>query len=344
MARPDFNCLTTSIGSLPLTDAQAACDMVWRYFPEIPAWPMLPQRSFREHLSVQFSEGFPGLVIESNENHRIYVDRSKDLEPALERLYQAYLDQDIDRYPTTADYAAGLDCFLKSRVSTAWAVKGHIVGPITWGLTVTDDQKQPLIYDETLSDAAAKMLRLRVAWQERSLARLSPRTIIFLDEPALASLGSAFFNVSSDTVTRFLEEVLGGIRGWKGIHCCGNTDWALLLRTGIDILSFDAYKDGPSLALYPKDVARFLDRGGAIAWGIVPNTTETLASETATTLKDRLLETMAPFTRHNFSLRQLITQSLLTPSCGLGATTLDTTRRALEVLGELSREIRKQYV
>ncbi|GAI54038.1 unnamed protein product, partial [marine sediment metagenome] len=89
----------------------------------------------------------------------------------------------------------------------------------------------------------------------------------------------------------------------------------------------------------------FLDRKGNIAWGIVPNDELLLAKETAASLKDRLEEAMAPFTRKGVPFKQLIEQGLLTPSCGLAPlNTTDAADRALELLAELSAIIRKRYI
>ncbi|GAG48204.1 unnamed protein product, partial [marine sediment metagenome] len=66
---------------MPHTDPKEACSLVARFLPEIPAWPQLPKRSFLENMYAQFSDGFPGVVIEGD---RIYVDCAKDLEKPLE--------------------------------------------------------------------------------------------------------------------------------------------------------------------------------------------------------------------------------------------------------------------
>ena len=130
----------------------------------------------------------------------------------------------------------------------------------------------------------------------------------------------------------------------RGVHCCGNTDWSVLLDTSADIVSFDAYNYAQSLSLYPAEVKKFLDRQGAIAWGIVPNSEEALAKESVASLKDRLEEAMAPFTRNGIRFRQLIEQGLLTPSCGLASlATEEASACALELLAELSAKIRKGY-
>jgi methionine synthase II (cobalamin-independent) len=334
----EFNCRPTIIGSMPHTDPKAACAQVLKYLKELPAWPQLPRRSFKENMNTQFSQGFPGIKLTGD---KLYVDRAQDLDEALEKFYTAYLEEDIDKYPTTAAYAAGLHDFLGHTELAPMAVKGQITGPLTWGLSVTDNEGKAILYDDVLGDAVAKFLRLKAAWQEKQLSRISPHTIIFVDEPYMASFGSVALPISKEKVASLLDEVFRGIKGIKGVHCCGNTDWSALLGTNLDILSFDTYNYAPSLSLYPNEVKRFLDRKGVIAWGVVPNDDPSLAKESAAALKDRLEEAMAPFTGNGLSFKQLVAQSIITPSCTLASLeSPDASAHALELLVELSQMMR----
>lgn len=333
----EFRCLATTIGTMPHTDPKEACSLIATHLPQLPGWPQLPQRSFHENMYAQLSEGFPGAVIEGD---RFYIDRHQDITGQLEQLYSAYLENDVERYPISPEYAAGLHAFLSSEIRTPLGIKGQLSGPFSWGLTVTDQDHRPIFYDEVLGDAMVKFLRLKAAWQERALSQLSTRTIIFVDEPNMVSLGSAFCPVSPEQVRPLLEEVLGGIGGLKGIHCCGNTDWSQLLKIGIDILSFDAYGYAETLSLYPAEVKSFLQEGKAIAWGIVPNQEEYLVKESVVSLRDRLEEAMAPFTRNGIGFSQLLEQALLTPSCGLSYLSPEAAAQALELLAGLSAKLR----
>ena len=337
----DFGCLPTIIGSMPQEDAPSACSQITHYLKDIPAWPQLPERSFLENMYVQYSEGFPGIVVENN---RIYVDKVKSMGQELENLYSAYIENDFSQYGISPEYAAGLHYFMGMDNLTPKAVKGQVTGPVSWGLTVTDENRKSVIYDDVLGDAAARLLRLKAAWMENALRKLSKNTIIFLDEPYMVSFGSAFFSVSREKVIELMEEVLGGISGLKGVHCCGNTDWSVLLDTSIDILNFDTYNYAESLTLYPAEVKKFIDRGGVIAWGIVANDEEPLSGETIASLKDRLEEAMAPFTRNGIRFDQLVKQSLLTPSCSLASMSVDAAGRALELLADLSDNMRSRYL
>ena len=336
-----FGCLPTMIGSLPHTNPNEACSLVANYFKDIPAWPQLPKRSFEENMCAQFSQGFPAVV---TKDERIYIDRSQDWNMPLEDIYTAYLENNVDQYAISPEYAAGLHNFLSLGELTPLAIKGQITGPISWGLTVTDDSGRAILYDDMLADAAAKLLKLKASWQEKTLNKISKNTIIFVDEPAMSSYGSAFFSLSQEKVSSLLEEVLGGIKRLKGVHCCGNTDWSVLLGSSTDIISFDTYNYAESLTLYPAEVKRFLSRNGAIAWGIVPNDEKQLVGETASSLQDRLEEAMVPFTRNGIPFKQLIEQGLLTPSCGLASLTEEAAIRVLELLAELSLNIRKRYL
>ena len=335
-----FGCLPTMIGSMPQTNPDDACSVVLRHLPAVPAWPQLPRRTPKENMYAQFSDGFPGVVLEDS---RIYIDRSRDIDGGLEKLYAAYTDKDISAYGFSRDYAAGFYAMLASRVDKAVAVKGQVTGPISWGLAVADGA-QWAIYDDTLAEAIARHLRLKAAWQYEQLSQISRNVIIFVDEPYLTSLGSAFVSLPPDKVKSLLEETLGGIGGLRGVHCCGNTDWSLLLGLPIDILSFDAYNYAGALSAYAAEVRSFVGKGGAIAWGIVPNDEEHLVKETAATLKDRLEEAIAPFAKEGVAFRKLVEQSLITPSCGLASLSPAAAEQALAYLGELSGTVRKRYL
>ena len=342
MLNTEFGCLATIIGSMPHEDASTACSLILRRLKDIPAWPQLPRRSYTENMYVQYIEGFPGVV---DDNGHVYVDTSQDISKSLETLYTAYLENNFDQYPTSAGHAAGLHRLLNTTGLSLRAVKGQITGPLTWGLTLTDASRRAVIYDEILGDAVPRFLRLKAAWQEKELKRICPDTIMFIDEPYMASFGSASISLSMEKVTGLLEEVLSGLTGLKGIHCCGNTDWPVLLATSVDIISFDTYNYAESLTLYPAEVKKFLDRKGAIAWGIVPSDDASLARESVASLKDRLEEAMTPFTRKGIPFRQLIYQGLLTPSCGLASlATEDAADQALVLLAELSDALRRQYI
>jgi methionine synthase II (cobalamin-independent) len=339
----EFGLLSTMIGSVPHKNAEEACRQVTRYLKDIPCWPQLPGRAFLENMYVQYSEGYPGVVVDT-EKDRIYIDREGDNQRALEQLYNASIENDIDRFPISEEYATGLYAFLGIDNMSPLAVKGQVTGPISWGLTVTDKDKKSIIYDDVYGDAAARLLKLKAGWMEKVLQKVSRNTIIFIDEPYMVSYGSAFVSISREKVIGLLEEVLSGISGIKGAHCCGNTDWSVLLDTSIDILSFDTYNYAESLTLYPAEVKRFLDRGGVISWGVVPNESDTQAKETVASLKDRLEEAMAPFTRNGVRFEQLVRQGLITPSCTLTPLSEEECGRALELLVELSETMRKRYL
>jgi hypothetical protein len=288
---------------------------------------------------VQFSERFPGAVVR---NERIYVDRGRDLDPELEQLYVAYLTSDVEYGAISADYAAGLHCFLDLVLHTPPAVKGQVTGPVSWGLTVADQNRKPVLYDDVLAEALAKHLRLKAAWMEHQLRKLSPQTIIFVDEPYMSSFGSAFVSLSRDQVISLMEEVFAGIEGLKGVHCCGNTDWSLLLSTTVDILNLDAHGYADALALYPDQVSAFLERGGIIAWGIVPASVQVM-EETVDSLVDRFHAALGLLTAKGLHRDDLLSSALILPSCGCGSLPVETTERVFELTDKVSQALKERY-
>ena len=251
-------------GSVPYGSPQEAWNLVLTYFPEIPTWPQLVQRSYLEGPYIQFSERFPGAVLE---NQRVHVARSNRMEVALDRLYLAYLQGDIDHGAISPDHAAGLAMLMEDAVpfmQPMEAIKGQVTGPISWGLDIVDRRRRPILYDEILAEAVVHHIYLKAAWQERELRRINPNTIIFLNEPNLTSFSSAAAAISREQVISLLNQVLAGISGLSGIHCCGETDWSILFSTEADIVNINAYDHAGSLAECGEYVHAFLQRGGII--------------------------------------------------------------------------------
>jgi hypothetical protein len=177
---------------------------------------------------------------------------------------------------------------------------------------------------------------------EQELVEIASQTLIFLDEPYMSSFGSAFFALNREQVISLMEEVFAGIEGLKGVHCCGNTDWSLLLSTSVDILNVDAYNYADALALYPDDVGAFLERGGVIAWGIVPSSDQALG-ETVGSLLDRFHQALGLLTAKGLHQDDLLASALIMPSCGCGSLAVETAERVLALTVGLAEALQQRY-
>jgi methionine synthase II (cobalamin-independent) len=341
-----FNCIATGIGSLPITDPDKAATLSVTYLPEAPLWPQLPQRNFREHMDSQYSESLPGLLLDEAKK-RFFFDTSKDLTPELERFFGRYIEKDYGFFKISEEYAAGFYAFLrelkKGLPAGARFIKGHITGPLTAGISFKDETGKDIIHNEMIFDAVVKGLAMKAAWQIQGLKRFGKPVIIFIDEPAMESLGSAFSAVSADVVAEKLNEIIAVIHelgGIAGIHCCGNADWPMLFNTDVDIVNFDAFGYMDRVLLYPDDIKTFYGRGGALAWGIVPTGAFT-GNETSEMLLSKLDAGMKRLELHGIKREVVLRQCVITPSCGMGSLTPDKAEAILRLLREVSDRMQK---
>jgi len=344
---PDFRFSTTHVGSLPHTSAAGICARLADTL-DIPAWPQLPRRSFKESMYIQYSDQLPGVVTDEA-NEKITFDTAGDLTPALETFYEHYLADDVEWFALNPDHAAGFTAMLDAlkRTPGDWA-KGQVTGPISFGLTVTDQALRAALYHDMLADAIVKNAAMNARWQARQLRALRPNVIIVVDEPYLASFGSAFISLSREQVIALLDEVFAAIHeegALAGVHCCANTDWSVLLATAVDILNLDSYGFLENLALYPAELRAYLDRDGAIAWGVVPNNEHVLA-ESPDRLAARTRDGFAHIAEKarargiQIAPEAFATRSLITPSCGLGSASVELAERVLDMLARAGEILR----
>ena len=331
------DCKSIGIGSLPYKEIDTALNSIIDSI-DIPFWPQLPKRNPKEGMVLQFSQGVPCLKLEGNS---LLFDPSRKDE-VLEKFYEKVISKDIDYFAISCDYAQGLHGFLnllQKKGITSEYVKGQITGPFTFASSVKDKEGRDLLGDSVMMEAAIHSLAMKALWQIRRFKDCGKKSIIFIDEPYLGCFGSAYSPVNKESVRRYLTELISLVKSEDdvlvGIHCCGNTDWGMLLSLDIDIISFDAYGFLDKFLLYTDDIKRFLQQAKIIAWGIVPTTEFDRAKVNLKDLLGRIenqaIDTLA---EKGLDRAKILYQSLITPSCGLG--TIDISRDtniASDILG-----------
>ncbi|MCM8760854.1 MAG: hypothetical protein NC933_01775, partial [Candidatus Omnitrophica bacterium] len=335
----DFD--ATGIGSVPFTDAEEACSLIFENFKTIPFWPQLPKRSFLESMYAQYSERLPGAVIDEV-GKSIHIETAGVAE-SVEELYGNYLDGNVDFFAISEKFALGFYKFLehlqKARPSLKF-VKGQTTGPISYALSVTDENRKAIIHDKDLFEIVTKMLCMRARWQIRKLKKLFPAVIIFIDEPYLVSIGSSFVNINVEEAFSRLDELIIAIKeegALAGLHCCGNTDWSVLLKRNLDILNFDSYAFMKEFLLYSAEIKTFLQKGSTIAWGIVPSSEE-VDKHSGKTLAEKLRDELQALVDKGIPADSI--SSIVTPSCGVGTLDENRARKVFELTRIVSSAMR----
>jgi len=350
----EFKGACTAIGSLPHQDVERACDIVLESFPEIPAWPQLPRLNLRENMYIQVSEGMPCLVLDEKKG-MVYFQTKGDITGELEKFYKNIIEDRIEYFKITQNYAAGFHSFverLKRKLSKeqgiagVLALKGQLIGPISFGLTVTDENKKSIIYHDELAEVAVKSCGMKARWQIARMKDVFPETIIFIDEPYLSSFGSAFVSLGRDEVVNYLNQVIDSIKledAIAGIHCCGNTDWSILIDTKVDIISFDAYNYLETISLYPEKLNEFFTQGRYLAWGIVPASARAMEEEIEDLVK-RFENGFRVLVNKGIEEEKILKNLLITPSCGTGTLPIGVAERVMKLTRGVSEEIKARYL
>ncbi len=341
----EFRFTATGIGSIPSLDARESCLNILKRTPGIPFWPQLVKKSLLEDFFIQFSEGLTFLNVK--EGARVLEVSSSEPESRLTEFYEHFLAEDTGYFRISRDHAAGLyelmDLVSGEPGQYGPFIKGHTVGPVSFAAGIKGADGRPLLSNPDLKDALTKGIAIKALWQAGELARSGKRVIMFLDEPYLSGFGSAFSPIERHEVIDMLKEVIDYLRERSdvliGIHCCGNTDWSMIIDADPDIINFDAFAFMDYFLLYPDAVSRFINSGGSIAWGIVP-TSDFKGTETVEELRLKLEEGVARLKHIGLDPDLVARRSLITPACGMGTMDEKSSNRVLELLSLVSEEMK----
>lgn len=345
-----------AIGSLPHNTVESAMEVVKKDFSEIPFYPQLSNINRNEDMTIQFLDGLPSFL-PSNESFEIDTESEKffeDLESFFTDYEEIIADTDteiLEKYAISKEFSSTFPEFEKIIKNTKpQYAKAQIIGPFTLAAMLTDQNGINAIFDETLREIVVKLLTLKVLWQIKHIkqANLTTIPIIFMDEPTLSQLGtSAYLTISEKDVVDMLAEISEIIHqngGISAIHCCGKCDWTILIKAKADIINFDAFAFSEHLGLFAQEIDKFLQDGGKLAWGLIPTLdVEALKNITLADLIKDFEQGIKYLTNKGIDEKLIIDNSLITSSCGAGSLSVELAQKAMDLVFELSNELRKRF-
>jgi len=369
---------TSGIGSHPINDAER---IILDIFESGITHPYIPQLNSDE-MTFQFHSAFPGLSLQNGisvldlntPNFNGIFRNFRDFIKFKSLLFQPH---GIAPDKSSIEPISLFSELLYRMSNPPAGMKCQMVGPITEAASIKihpGNAKfiQNLELFELLIDFTAE-LAYWLSTYLLSIARSHKipysNVILFLDEPLFPL--AVENELTPAAAMEKIARVLQFIQCKKGIHICDNPMSVLdiILKYPLDLFSFDAIKYPDSLKNTNQETLySYITRGGGFAFGLTPNTPETLfgvenipavmTSELKPTdflpSPDDLIQTLEanirPLERKGIPIQQLLSQSLIAPACGFRNFNIPTpdageliVKHLLQIQEQAAQELRKNY-
>jgi methionine synthase II (cobalamin-independent) len=321
---------STGIGGLPHLDAGEAADFVLDVMG-IPAIPTLPRRSPAESYVNKAMVGMRGVTVGQYGSIAIDVQRLDPLAGVVTDL----ADDAFVGFRTFLERAA----VARREGRFTGPVKWQFVGPVTFGIALM----RAGVAMSVAFEAAVRCVRERLEHLIAAVDAALPGVIqvVILEEPALAGMMEAGFPLAPDTAIDLVSGALAAVEtsAVSGLHVCGLGDIPSQLAAGPAILCVPVH---PQVVDSTGYLMRFMERGGIVAWGVVPT-----VGPMATTVERpwRQLSGMwCELVQHGADPVLLRQQAIVTPECGLAAHSRSLAEQVHRIAAELGERVRDQAV
>lgn len=352
--------MATGIGSLPHRTAKEALAVINTYIPKFPHWPQLPQGEVKEGFVEQSAYplldfGLARIIANPGENERlVFLMDRPEWTDNLTEFYSRFMAAEegdlaaLDKFAFPREGVKGFYAFLEElkegKGIKAQFLKGQVSGPVTVGFCMTDHERKAAYYHPELRDVIVKTVQLQAKWQLRELKALGLPALISIDDPGIYACGlSTHITLTKEMIQEDLTIIIDTIHqegGLAGVHVCAGSDWSIILETDVDVLFFDAYEYFESLAPYTEILGSFLERGGVVGWGIVP-TSDKIHGESVESLYSKLQGQIDILVKRGIPAERLVSQALITPSCGTGLLSLEAAEKIYSATAGLSEMWKK---
>jgi hypothetical protein len=214
-------------------------------------------------------------------------------------------------------------------------VKWQFTGPVTLGLALV----RAGVPTASAFDVAVRTVRTHVRHIYEAVAAVLPeaRQIVFIDEPELGDMLDDSFPIAPDIAIDLMSGALAAVEreAIVGLHCCADVEVWPLIAAGPAVLSIPLRE---SLIDDAGPIAKFLEDGGTIAWGVVP--TDGPMTATPERAWRRLRNVWADLVRSGCDEMRLHRQALATPACGLALHSESSAARIVEHVCDIGGRIR----
>jgi len=94
--------------------------------------------------------------------------------------------------------------------------------------------------------------------------------------------------------------------------------------------------------MYPEAVKAHLERGGMLAWGVVP-TSAAIREQTVGNMVAHFEKMMDNLASKGIDKQLIVEQAVITPSCGTGSMAPDDAEKVFDMVSSLSKAMREKY-
>jgi hypothetical protein len=322
----------TGIGSLPLKSATEAMQAIIESSPEVPFWPQLPQRSEREIVIKQGLDVIRSFIEPRGEGYG-YQIKDGAIDSVVEVLHNS---DGALTHENALGFFSFQDSLMSGLLGHPLAVKGHIEGPITLSAYLFYKGRN-FLSDPPLFASVAFHVSQLVCWQIQRLSSAGAPVMLFVDEPALCLELPGLTEVSEAQRLSALSAIFDDARArgaYAGLHCCAALPFDRMFRTKPDVLSFDADKGLEDFLSHPESV-EFVNRGGTVAYGLIPTKPRLDATDSAR-IFIRWLEAVS----RRGDPRRFAQRAMITATCGLGMLAPASIHSSFKVAQGVSKLVR----
>ncbi len=335
------NCL--AVGSLPHKSTEEAINIVRQFYYDIPFCPQLPKLSKNEDMLLQYLENMPGIIINQN---KAYFDKDmSNFSNEILKLNEAFTNKcNIDDYGLSDNFSKAFKGFIEIIKDTKPKyAKSQITGPYTLALSLKDKNGDIAYNNETYRTIITKTLSLKALWQIKQINKACKDTtpIIFIDEPTLSKTETIKDNEIAIDIIKQVSDTIQNNGAISAVHCCGDCNWSLLTKIGMDMINFDAFVFAEKMENYAKELNVFLENGGKIVWGIVPTLDKNALKETSTKeIEQKLNIAKSYLVKAGINPDLIDNNSLVSTSCGCGSLSVQLAEKAIKITRELSDKLK----